>query len=127
MNTGIKIFTVLFTLMCIENTFRIADFIAEWSHPIDEATTAHSDYSIEKLVNRQKAGPGAIVQIVTSMCLMAVNNVIWVRRKVFCAGWHIFHYFTASIVMLMYLPWLDSMPFMTSAKYFYSVINIVVF
>ena len=38
MNTGLKIFTIVFTLICLENVFRIADFIGAWTYPIIEAS-----------------------------------------------------------------------------------------
>lgn len=34
MNTNIKIFTVIFTLICFENIFRCADWIGEWTETI---------------------------------------------------------------------------------------------
>ena len=68
MNLGLKIFTILFALMCFENTFRVSDFIGEWSHSVDQSDDSKdddeifcSDYSHQKLVERKEAGPGALV------------------------------------------------------------------
>ena len=36
MNMGVIIFTIIFSIMCFENVFRVADFIGAWTYPVVE-------------------------------------------------------------------------------------------
>ena len=139
MNNGLKILTLVFTLMCIENVFRVADYIGAWSYPFVEETRPNdldfsSEYEVpdsptknDKLMMRKELGPGALGQTIVCMILMLVNNLIWVRRKSFSPVWHTLHYFIAVAILILYLPRKDWWPVMTGVKYMYTVMNIFIF
>lgn len=138
MNMKLKIFTVCWSLMCIENTFRVLDFTMNWQFVIKPERPDDLDFSSEyditysdkrrtKLTMRMDNGPGAIAQTQFCMVVMILNNLIWWKRGTFSAFWHTIHYFVASVVMVLYIPRLDWWPVMMGPKYGYTNMNIFIY
>ena len=138
MNKKLAILTAFFTAMAIENAFRQADFLFEWSFPIDPERPDEYDFSSEYnimyslyrrklLVPRKKYAKGAIAQTVLVMVLWLINNCIWMRRKKFSATWHTIHYFIAALLLILYIPRHDWYPVMMAPKYGYTNMNIFIY
>ena len=58
---------------------------------------------------------------------MIANNAIWVNRRKFTVRNHSLHYFAASTIMLLYLPWNNPVSATTSSKYIFTLVNILIF
>jgi len=139
MNTSIKIITIIFSIMCLENIFRAADWMMEWTEPIVEQVRPKDlDFSSEyevpdnpakntKYLGRMESGPGLLCQTLFCMLLMIINNLIWVRRSTFSSNRHTLHYFVASAILILYLPRRDWFPAMAGPKYCYTAMNLFIF
>jgi len=138
MNGKLIIFTVVFAVMAIENTFRICDFIFGWSYPIPPERPKELDFSSEydvswsstkraKYTSRKLNGPQAIAQTQICMWLMIVNNCVWIRRRQFSTVSHTCHYFIAALLLVLYIPRHDWFPVMQGPKFGYTNMNIFVF
>ena len=113
----VAIITVLFSLMCVENIFRVLDFIYGWSNPIES----------EESIRLQQLGPRAVGQVVMCFLVMLINNIMWLYRKGVTPGWHTLHYFVAAIALIMYMPRPEWWPVMTDQKYALTLLSIFVF
>lgn len=70
----LKLLSLSFLVLCIENTFRVLDYVFEWS----------SDASKQaKLENWREQGPSEFVWIGIIMSIMILNVTIWNRRTIF--------------------------------------------
>lgn len=138
MNKGIKIFLAFFALVCTENVFQAIAWTADWTEPTEEqssslalakvTTTANLEAMKQASKERmQSAGPGLLCQSLFCLIAMTVNNVLWVRRGSFVYKWHILHYYSASALLVLYLPRKAWWPAMTGAKYLLTAMNIFIF
>ena len=67
-----------------------------------------------------------MIQAAVVGTLMVSNNLVWVLRKKWNAGWHTFHYFVAAFLIIAYLPH-PSFPGMSGPKYGYTHMNLFIF
>ena len=139
MNRKLLVFTIFFSMMAIENTFRITDFLLEWSFPIpyvrDEGLDFHSSMEISgrararvpKLTQRQDEAPGALIQCQLCLWLMVINNLVWINRSKFSTFWHTLHYFVAASLLVLYIPRHDWYKVMQGPKFGYTNMNIFIY
>ena len=138
MHLKLTIFTIFFTMIAIENSFRVIDFWLGWQFPIPPErpndVNFGSDYDVTfsakkrlKLEKRRDYAPLALLQTAGCMVIMIVNNLIWMKRKKFSPTWHTFHYFVAAALLILYIPRLDFAPVMQGPKYGYTNMNMFLF
>ena len=138
MNQKLGLLTLFFSMMAIENAFRIADFTFSWQFPIDplrpddidfssDYNILYSEYRRGLLVPRKALGPGALAHCLTALFLWLLNNIIWIRRRNFSAFWHTIHYFLAATLLVLYMPRHDWWKVMMDPKFAYTNMNVFIY
>ena len=138
MGYKLLIFTVFFSMMAIENTFRVMNWTFQWSFPIPDKRPSTLDFSSDydptyseaqraKYTKRTLCGPGALVQTQLVMWLMIANSLLWVKSKNFSVLRHTLHYFAAVALLNLYIPRQDWFPTMQNPKFALTNMNIFIF
>lgn len=127
-------------LVCTEAVYRAAVWDGRWTAvqaqvkdpgklSPDQTAVVVEDATAEeqRLEAFESARIGLVFQTLFCLLAMVVNNAVWVCRKSFAAKWHVLHHFTASVILVLFLPRTNWWPAMTNIKFLYTVGNILLF
>lgn len=133
-------FTVAVTLLCVESALRTIVSISRTPETTgDESLPDISDFGSQIAAAAEQGEADVtdssstakdslsflIAPSLICMPMIILNNVVWVRRRSFSAKWHTMHYFIASGLLVLLLPFVSWSRAMSDLKFTYTAMNIL--